>query len=103
MGEKEDMYDFLYSEVFWMETVLAAAITAIATIIAVALVYNYKIKTVYEFVKKALLSRYYSMPKRCVFQHFRSSIIVGIYTFLWICKCRFLFSYIPLYCFFTLP
>lgn len=50
------MYDFLYSEVWWMETatiaIITALITAIATVIGVALVYNYKVKTIFKGVEE---------------------------------------------------
>ncbi|MDD4565376.1 MAG: hypothetical protein PHE79_07910 [Eubacteriales bacterium] len=48
------MYDFLFSEEFWMETIIAAVITAVVTLGVAALYYNYKIKTIFENSKELL-------------------------------------------------
>ncbi|MEG1993383.1 MAG: hypothetical protein RR048_00565 [Oscillospiraceae bacterium] len=42
------MYDFLLSEVWWMETTYVALITAAATLGAAYIGYSYKIKKIYE-------------------------------------------------------
>lgn len=42
------MYDFIFSEEFWMNAIISALITAVTTIIGAIIVYNYKIKTVYK-------------------------------------------------------
>lgn len=40
------MYDFLVSEVWWMETIVAALITAVVTLIGSFLFYNFKLKSI---------------------------------------------------------
>ena len=40
------MYDFLFSEVWWMETIIAALITASVTLVGSLIFYNYRLKVI---------------------------------------------------------
>lgn len=46
------MYSFLLSEVWWMNTIIAALITALATMIASAILYRTKLEKIYDKEKE---------------------------------------------------
>lgn len=47
------MFDFLYTEAFWMETIISALISALAGLLTVVITFNYKLKCIKDSVEKS--------------------------------------------------